>query len=59
MKFEFNAARKYMKNGGLILSDDFDKNASFGTFINRNDFNAISFISKGAIKKHSLFILPI
>jgi predicted O-methyltransferase YrrM len=51
MKFEFNAVRKYMKNGGLILSDDIDKNTAFDEFINENDFNAISFISKGATIK--------
>ncbi len=51
MKFEFNAAGKYIKNGGLILSDDHHKNNAFNEFINENDFNAVHFISKGATIK--------
>ena len=51
MKFEFNIVGKYMENGGLILSDDIDKNEAFNEFVNENDFNAISFISKGATIK--------
>lgn len=44
MKFEFNAVGKYMKKGGLFLSDDIDKNKAFDEFVNENDYNAISFI---------------
>lgn len=47
MKFEFETVFPYLKTGGVLLSDDVDKNNSFSEFITACGLNAIEFNKGG------------
>lgn len=49
MKFEFDTAARFLKPGGLIVSDDVHKNSAFSEFVASHNLRAIMFSSKGAV----------
>ncbi|MFM2207334.1 MAG: hypothetical protein RL213_1309 [Bacteroidota bacterium] len=53
MHFEFAAVRPYLRENGLIISDDVHKNSSFAEFVASERLRGICFLSKGgAAVKH-------
>ncbi len=47
MQFEFKIASKYLKKGGIILSDDIHKNTAFEEFVNKSKFKTAYFTKGG------------
>jgi len=51
MRFEFNEAWGFLKNGGLLLSDDITENKAFDEFCILKDCRGIKLFKLGIIKK--------
>lgn len=51
MNFEFNCVFDKVKTGGIILSDDVDKNTSFQEFVAAKDLTAVQFTKGGVAIK--------
>jgi len=47
MKFEFGVTYDFIREGGLVLSDDVHKNAAFGEFVEEKKMRAVQLLSKG------------
>ncbi len=47
MKFEFESAEKFIRQGGLLISDDVHKNKAFKEFVDRSKWKALMFNKGG------------
>jgi len=47
MKYEFNTVNRFLKKGGILLSDDVHKNKAFSEYVNENDLIALQFNKGG------------
>lgn len=53
MKFEFETVLPYLKAGGVLLSDDIDKNNSFQEFVRKQEWNSVEFNKGGCAIRFS------